>query len=103
MGKSRAEIQRAYRERKNAELGDTYLRKESERVKQYYTKVEDLPTRQRSKRRENNRLNAFRYRQNRRRKLLNERRGITEVENKTGGHISDDEENAGPCDSTFSN
>ena len=36
MGKSRAEIQKAYRERKKAKLGSVYLEKEVQRVQKYY-------------------------------------------------------------------
>jgi hypothetical protein len=37
MAKSRADIQRAYRERQKKELGQEYFDKEKKRVKEYYT------------------------------------------------------------------
>lgn len=36
MAKSRADIQRAYRERKKKELGQEYFDKDKKRVKEYY-------------------------------------------------------------------
>ncbi|XP_060564869.1 uncharacterized protein LOC132724071 [Ruditapes philippinarum] len=63
MGKSRAEIQRAYRERKKASEGEKYFEKERKRTRSYY-----VPTVKRSKkdlatRREKVRKNVQKYRQ----------------------------------------
>jgi hypothetical protein len=42
MAKSRADIQRAYRERKKKELGQEYFDKEKKRVKEYYIPTKEL-------------------------------------------------------------
>lgn len=41
MGKSKAEIQRAYRERKKLREGEDYFRKERARVTGYYVPIAD--------------------------------------------------------------
>ena len=52
MGKSRAEVQRAYRERKKAKEGELYLTKERQRVKKYYVPTNSLPKKNLKERRE---------------------------------------------------
>ncbi|XP_071164971.1 uncharacterized protein [Mytilus edulis] len=51
MGKSKAEIQKAYRERKKQKEGEAYLKKERERVKGYYVPIEEKPQRKANERR----------------------------------------------------
>ncbi len=52
MGKTRAEIQAAYRERKKQKIGEeAFLMAERNRVKKYYTPVDQLPKRKRAERR----------------------------------------------------
>lgn len=52
MAKTKAEIQKAYRERKKQREGENYLAKERARVKGYYVPIEDRPTRQANNRRQ---------------------------------------------------
>ena len=60
--KSRAEVQRAYRERKKAE-DKNYLKRESERVLKYHTPVSELNATALNERRERNRDNKRRSRE----------------------------------------
>lgn len=55
MGKSRAEIQREYRERKKKECGDAYLEKERKRVKSYYIPANELSKKEQQKHNESTR------------------------------------------------
>ena len=50
MAKSRADIQRAYRERKKKELGQEYFDKEKKRVKEYYIPTKELSRKDRDAR-----------------------------------------------------
>jgi len=54
MGKSRAEIQKAYRERKKQKEGESYLAKERQRRNTYYTPSSELSRTERVKRNEKN-------------------------------------------------
>lgn len=70
MGKSKAEIQRAYRERKKLREGEDYFRKERARVKGYY-----VPIAERSKKKANERQKKVReavrkHRENKKLKLI---------------------------------
>ena len=62
---SRAEIQKAYRERKKATEGANYLRKERKRRMKYYVPSADLTESQRKKRNKKNNEVLKRYRQKR--------------------------------------
>ena len=62
---SRAEIQKAYRERKKATEGKHYLRKERRRRMKYYVPSADLTESQRKKRNKKNNKVLKRYRQKR--------------------------------------
>ncbi|KAK6175921.1 hypothetical protein SNE40_014296 [Patella caerulea] len=64
MAKTRAEIQKAYRERKKLREGDKYLKKETCRVMKYYNPSSSLAETDRKKR---NKIAAIR---NRRHRLL---------------------------------
>ena len=55
MGKTRAEIQKAYRERLKAKNKEEYLQKERERRRKNYIPSEELPKRQRDERNRKNR------------------------------------------------
>ena len=46
MRKTRAEIQKAYRERKRLEIGEEYRKKETERVKKYKIPIDALNPKQ---------------------------------------------------------
>ena len=93
MGKSRAEIQRAYRERKKQELGElVFLEQEADRQKKHYVKAEDLQTRKLAKRREKTRESVAGYCIRQKEKVLAEKRGLIIEERK--------DESDGPCDST---
>jgi len=51
MGKTRGEIQKAYRQRKKAKEGTAYLKKEFDRVKTYYKPTTEIgPVKLRSRR-----------------------------------------------------
>ena len=64
MAKSRAEIQKAYRERQKLKKGQAFLKKETARVKKYYIKTADLNKRAKKQHLKNNKtLRAFRERQ----------------------------------------
>ncbi|XP_060565544.1 uncharacterized protein LOC132724624 [Ruditapes philippinarum] len=52
MGKTRAEIQREYRERKKAKLGEEFMKKERERVRNYYVPASELSNKKRKERNE---------------------------------------------------
>ena len=52
MGKTRAEIQKQYRERKKLREGEEYMEKERERKRKYYVKTSDLSAKKLKKRRE---------------------------------------------------
>jgi hypothetical protein len=54
MGKSRAEIQKAYREKKKQKEGESYLTKERQRRMIYYTPSSELSRTERVKRNEKN-------------------------------------------------
>jgi hypothetical protein len=54
MGKCRAEIQKAYREKKKQKEGESYLAKERQRRMTYYTPSSELSRTERIKRNENN-------------------------------------------------
>ena len=61
--KSKAEIQKAYRERKIAKEGRAYYKRESQRKSRYYVKSSDLSERDRLKRNAANRAAVKRYNQ----------------------------------------
>jgi hypothetical protein len=50
--KSKAEIQKAYRERKKLREGEAYLKKERERIKAYYVPIDEKPQRKAEERRQ---------------------------------------------------
>ena len=52
MAKSKAEIQKAYRERKKLREGEAYLKKERERIKAYYVPIDEKPQRKAEERRQ---------------------------------------------------
>ena len=61
MGESRAQIQREYRERKKAELGQDYYQKERQRIKKYYVPTSNLSKPQQTKRRQKVREQVKRF------------------------------------------
>ena len=65
MGKSRADIQRAYRERKIAELGQIYHENEARRMRKYYVKTEKLTKEDLTKRRKKIKVAMRKLRQQR--------------------------------------
>lgn len=103
MGKSRAEIQKAYRERKKAKEGHGYLRRETERVKRYYKPTTELGPHKLRKRRERIRKCMQQLRQKLKQQAVAERRS-EEVERAVHDvpHASIDDQLGGPCDSTSS-
>jgi hypothetical protein len=52
MGKSKAEIQKAYRERKKMQEGEAYLKKEREIFKTYHVPIDEKAEERRQKVRE---------------------------------------------------
>ncbi|MES9883292.1 MAG: hypothetical protein ABW185_20700 [Sedimenticola sp.] len=89
MGKSRAEIQKAYRERKKASEGRNYLRKETNRVKKYYVPTVELPKKTLKRRRD-----AIKLCMQKKRRLSEINDEIMETNTPT---ITSE---PGPCDST---
>ena len=63
MGKTPAEIQRAYRERKKLKEGSTYLEKESKRVLGYYKPIAEVTKKEANSRREKTRKYVQKHRQ----------------------------------------
>ena len=111
MGKTRGEIQKAYRQRKKAKEGAAYLKKECDRVKTYYKPTTEIgPVKLRSRRE--------RVRNCMRKKRMQSRqahREIAQVERQDNimevdaVHVTDmsprrqcNESSLGPCDSTTS-
>lgn len=99
MGKTRAEIQKAYRERKKAKEGQVYLNKETERVKRYYKPTKEIGPNRLNVRRERVRMCMQRQRQQRRNTPLCTQGGENES---PGGNpvVRDEQHLQGPCDST---
>jgi len=62
MGKSKAEIQRQYRERKKLREGEAYLKRERERVKGYYVPIAEMPKKKAKQRRKKIREYVGRHR-----------------------------------------
>lgn len=62
MAKSRAQIQKEYRERKKQQMGEEYKEKERKRAKKYYTPTADLDKTAQKKRREKIRLQVQKFR-----------------------------------------
>lgn len=62
MAKSKAQRMREYRERKQQQLGNRWLKMERERTKPYFKKIEDLDEEKRAKRRQQNRDSQSTYR-----------------------------------------
>ncbi|MEW8542104.1 MAG: hypothetical protein AB2693_01100 [Candidatus Thiodiazotropha sp.] len=62
MAKSKAQRMKEYRERKKAELGEEWLRRENRRVKSYFIPVSELSKEKKTSRRLRNRRNAQNYR-----------------------------------------
>lgn len=90
MAKSRAEIQKAYRERKKAREGQTYKDKETARVKKYYKPTVSLTKTQLNDRRRRTRRAMRRLRQKR-----------TQQHNDAhDDDVVNTPEADGPCDST---
>jgi hypothetical protein len=69
MGKSRAEIQKNYRERKKQAEGKAYLKKESTRVLKYYVPSAELTAPKRKARNEKAKANNRKYRRDKKAKL----------------------------------
>jgi len=71
MGKTQAEIQKAYRERKKLKEGSKYLEKESQRVKAYYVPTANLKRKDAKERREKTRQYVNKYRQKKKTQVEN--------------------------------
>lgn len=69
MGKSKAEIQRAYRERKKLREGEDYFRKERARVKGYYVPIAEQSKKKANDRRKKVREAVRKHRENKKLKL----------------------------------
>lgn len=64
MGKSKAEIQRAYRERKKLREGEDYFRKERARVTGYYVPIADQSKKKANERRKKVKEAVRKHREN---------------------------------------
>ncbi|XP_053373914.1 luc7-like protein 3 [Mercenaria mercenaria] len=69
MGKSRAQIQKEYRDRKKAKLGEEYMQKERERVRKYYIPAKELSNKKRKERNEKMKIKNRRSRARARERL----------------------------------
>ena len=104
MAKSRAEIQKAYRERQKAKRGNEFLKQEAKRVKTYYVPTAEMSTRKLQKRRERIRKSMKKKRQQDRQtnEVTAEQDHDSENINSTvaqSERMDIDNEN-GPCDTT---
>ena len=63
MGKTPAEIQKAYRERKKLKEGSKYLERESKRVLEYYKPIADVSKKEATERRKNTREYVQKHRE----------------------------------------
>lgn len=70
MGKSKAEIQRAYRERKKLREGEDYFRKEKARVKGYYVPIAERSKKKAKERQKKVREAVRKHRENKKLKLI---------------------------------
>ena len=100
MPKSRAAIQKVYRERKKATEGENYLKKETKRVKTYYRPTTDIATHKLNKRRE-----KIKECMRKKRRLMKQAVAPQIVQQSQSlGHRQELEDetdrNPGPCDST---
>ena len=90
---SNAERQRRFRVRKIAGLGDTFLRRESERVKSYQKKVEYMTEEEKAMNRRLTNIRVRRHRKKKREEKLAAQADVEEDEDwSTDGSISDDDE-----------
>lgn len=85
MGKSKAEIQKAYRQRLKEKNNEEYLRRERERVRRNYVPSSELSRRDRDRRNEQNRAKLRRYYQ---RKREERQRQIVSGDQETRGYES---------------
>ena len=85
MGKSKAEIQRAYRQRLKAKNNEEYLRRERERVRRNYVPSSELSERDRKRRNENNRAKLRKFYQRKREERQNQ---MSPREQDTSGYES---------------
>ena len=93
MAKSKAQRMREYRERKKAELGEEWLRRENRRVKSYFVPVSQLSKEKTAKRRERNRGNAQSYRAKKQMKLSDDNNTNVAIVNNAGTSTSREDEN----------
>lgn len=91
MGKSRADIQKAYRQRLKERLGEEYNRKERDRMRKNYIPTQQLSDRKRKKRNEANKIRNQRSRQ-RKRDIIQQLNYSIESDNTSGYHSNNIEE-----------
>ena len=101
MPKSRAEIQKAYRERKKATEGQNYLKKETIRVKGYYKPTSEIPTHKLNERRE--KIKECMRKKRRLLKQTDASQNQQQSESNERQQVVDEiDSTPGPCDSTSS-
>ena len=90
---SNAERQRRYRARKIAAMGDTFLKRESERVKAYQKKVADMTDEEKGRNRRLTNIRVRRHRKKKREEKLAAQADVVEDEDwSSDGSISNDDE-----------
>ena len=90
---SNAERQRRYRARKIAAMGDTFLKRESERVKAYQKKVADMTDEEKARSRRLTNIRVRRHRKKKREEKLAAQADVVEDEDwSSDGSISNDDE-----------
>ena len=90
---SNAERQRRYRARKIAAMGDTFLKRESERVKAYQKKVADMTDEEKARSRRLTNIRVRRHRKKKREEKLAAQALVVEDEDwSSDGSISNDDE-----------
>ena len=90
---SNAERQRRYRARKIAAMGDTFLKRESERVKAYQKKVADMTDEEKARNRRLTNIRVRRHRKKKREEKLAAQADVVEDEDwSSDGSISNDDE-----------
>ena len=90
---SNAERQRRYRARKIAAMGDTFLKRESERVKAYQKKEADMTDEEKARNRRLTNIRVRRHRKKKREEKLAAQADVVEDEDwSSDGSISNDDE-----------
>lgn len=97
---SNAERQKKYRERKKAEQGENYLRKEVQRVKKYYVPTSELSKKSLSKRRKRIKESMRKHRQRAKEGAYVQQTQMGSSNDHIQTEMQTNDDEPGPCDST---